>query len=112
MIGDLGAARADYAQAYALGWDAEPGNALLLFEVGDLDAALATLDRTLSGTTWFACELDLHTDDPRQTVGFRLPPCAAVANAALSQTAGLIEVAGKTAFLDAPRQASHSRTAG
>lgn len=39
--------------AYSLGWDAEPGNAMLLFETGDADAALAALDRVLGGTTWF-----------------------------------------------------------
>lgn len=53
MIGDLDAARQDYDMAYSLGWDAEPGNAMLLFETGDADAALAALDRVLGGTTWF-----------------------------------------------------------
>ena len=53
MIGDLDAARADYAAAYAIGWDAEPGNAVLLFESGDADAALAALDRALAGRSWF-----------------------------------------------------------
>ncbi len=53
MIGDLTSARADYDQAYALGWDAEPGNAVLLFETGDLDGALAALDRALQGMSWF-----------------------------------------------------------
>ncbi len=53
MIGDLDKARDDYARAYAVGWDAEPGNAVLLVETGAVDAALGALDRTLSGTTWF-----------------------------------------------------------
>ena len=53
MIGDLDAARADHAAAYAIGWDAEPGNAILLFEAGDADAALAALDRALAGRSWF-----------------------------------------------------------
>jgi DNA-binding winged helix-turn-helix (wHTH) protein len=53
MIGDVAAARADYSEAYALGWDAEPGHAVLLSEAGEVDAALASLDRSLSGTTWF-----------------------------------------------------------
>jgi tetratricopeptide (TPR) repeat protein len=53
MIGDLAAARADYDQAYSLGWDAEPGNAVLLFETGDVDGALAALDRALQGASWF-----------------------------------------------------------
>jgi tetratricopeptide (TPR) repeat protein len=53
MAGDTAAAAADYATAYSLGWDAEPGNALLLFERGDVDGALAALDRALQGQTWF-----------------------------------------------------------
>ena len=53
MIGDLAAARTDYEKAYSLGWDAEPGNAVLLFESGDVDGALAALDRALQGLTWF-----------------------------------------------------------
>jgi DNA-binding winged helix-turn-helix (wHTH) protein len=53
MLGDLDAARADYAAAYAAGWDAEPGNAILLFEEGEVDAALAALDRALAGVSWF-----------------------------------------------------------
>ncbi|RYH05918.1 hypothetical protein EU800_25590 [Tropicimonas sp. IMCC6043] len=53
MIGNLDAARADFEKAYAVGWDGEPGNAVLLAEAGEIDAALAALDRTLSGTTWF-----------------------------------------------------------
>ena len=53
MMGELDAARADYAAAYAVGWDAEPGNAGLLFEAGETDAALAALDRALAGRSWF-----------------------------------------------------------
>jgi DNA-binding winged helix-turn-helix (wHTH) protein len=53
MMGVLDAARADHAAAYAVGWDAEPGNAVLLFEAGDTDAALAALDRALAGRSWF-----------------------------------------------------------
>lgn len=53
MMGDLDGARADHAAAYAVGWDAEPGNAVLLFEAGDTDAALAALDRALAGRSWF-----------------------------------------------------------
>lgn len=53
MMGDLEAARADHATAYAVGWDAEPGNAVLLFEAGDTDGALAALDRALEGRSWF-----------------------------------------------------------
>jgi DNA-binding winged helix-turn-helix (wHTH) protein/tetratricopeptide (TPR) repeat protein len=53
MIGNLAAARADYEAAYAVGWDAEPGNAVLLFESGNVDGALAALDRALEGQSWF-----------------------------------------------------------
>ncbi len=53
MMGELDAARADHAAAYAVGWDAEPGNAVLLFEAGETDAALAALDRALAGRSWF-----------------------------------------------------------
>lgn len=53
MIGDLDAARADYAAAYAVGWDAEPGNAMLLAEQGEIEAALLALERALAGSTWY-----------------------------------------------------------
>ena len=53
MMGDLDGARADYAAAYASGWDAEPGNAFLLAETGQHESALAALDRTLSGASWY-----------------------------------------------------------
>lgn len=53
MMGDSDAARADYARAHAAGWDAEPGNAVLLAGQGEVDAALAALDRSLASTTWY-----------------------------------------------------------
>lgn len=53
MIGDLEAARKDYAKAYAMGWDGEPGNAVLLFESGDVVGALSALGRVLEGQSWF-----------------------------------------------------------
>lgn len=53
MLGDFTTADADYAMAYALGWDAEPGNAVRLFEQGDAAAALTALDRALQGRGWF-----------------------------------------------------------
>lgn len=53
MLGDFATAEADYAMAYALGWDAEPGNAVRLFENGDAAAALTALDRALQGRGWF-----------------------------------------------------------
>lgn len=53
MMGDFATADADYAMAYSLGWDAEPGNAVRLFEKGDAAGALTALDRVLAGTGWF-----------------------------------------------------------
>ena len=53
MVGDLAGARADYSSAYAVGWDAEPGNAILLAEAGETTAALQALDRALAGTSWY-----------------------------------------------------------
>ncbi|MCB2137449.1 MAG: winged helix-turn-helix domain-containing protein [Rhodobacteraceae bacterium] len=53
MIGDLDAAREDYGAAYAIGWDAEPGNAVLLADEGKFEAALMALDRALAGASWF-----------------------------------------------------------
>jgi DNA-binding winged helix-turn-helix (wHTH) protein len=53
MLGDFRTAEADYATAYAVGWDAEPGHAVLLFEQGKPDAALAALDRALAGKSWW-----------------------------------------------------------
>jgi tetratricopeptide (TPR) repeat protein len=52
-LGDAEAARKDYDRAHELGWDAEPGNALLLFESGDADGAVAALDRVLASNDWF-----------------------------------------------------------
>ena len=53
MLGDDTQAAADYQMAYELGWDAEPGNAVLLAERGDVDAVLAALDRSIQGVSWF-----------------------------------------------------------
>ena len=55
-IGDLDAAREDYAKAYQCGWDAEPGNAVLLHEAGDADGAIAALDRVLATSNWFGMQ--------------------------------------------------------
>lgn len=54
--GDIEAARADYAKAYAIGWDAEPGNAILLHEAGDTDGAITALDRVLASVGWFGLQ--------------------------------------------------------
>ena len=53
MLGDERQAAADYETAYSLGWDAEPGHAILLAGRGDYEAALAALDGSLEGQSWF-----------------------------------------------------------
>ncbi|HTU63755.1 MAG TPA: hypothetical protein VMF89_35065, partial [Polyangiales bacterium] len=55
-IGDLAAAKEDYRSAYATGWDAEPGNALLLADGGDVAGALSALDRVLASLGWFGLQ--------------------------------------------------------
>lgn len=55
-IGNTEAALAAYDKAYALGWDAEPGHALLLLERGDPDAAYASLERSLIGQSWWTLQ--------------------------------------------------------
>ncbi len=55
-IGDIDAAKEDYRKAYAAGWDAEPGNALLLSEDGDVEGALSALDRVLASAGWFGLQ--------------------------------------------------------
>lgn len=55
-LGDLDAAREDYAMAYQCGWDAEPGSAVLLHEAGDTDGAIAALDRALANANWFSLQ--------------------------------------------------------
>ena len=53
MLGDYKTAEADYAMAYSVGWDAEPGHAVMLFEQGKPDAALAALERAMQGKSWW-----------------------------------------------------------
>jgi DNA-binding winged helix-turn-helix (wHTH) protein len=52
-IGDTVAARAAYEKSYALGWNPEPGNAMLLLELGEPEAAYAALERSLIGQNWW-----------------------------------------------------------
>jgi DNA-binding winged helix-turn-helix (wHTH) protein/ATP/maltotriose-dependent transcriptional regulator MalT len=56
MIGDDAAAMACYDKAYALGWDGEPGRAMLLLERGEADAAYASLERCLIGKSWWTLQ--------------------------------------------------------
>lgn len=54
--GDSERALAAYQKAYALGWDAEPGHAMLLVERGEADAACACLERSLVGQSWWTLQ--------------------------------------------------------
>ena len=55
-IGDTDAARAAYEKSYALGWNPEPGYALLLLEEGEAEAAYAALERSLIGPSWWTLQ--------------------------------------------------------
>jgi len=54
--GDSDAALAAYQHAYALGWDPEPGHAMLLLERGDANAACTSLERSLVGQNWWTLQ--------------------------------------------------------
>jgi DNA-binding winged helix-turn-helix (wHTH) protein len=56
VIGNDDAAFEHYEKAYALGWDAEPGHAMLLLERGEADAAYASLERSLVGNGWWTLQ--------------------------------------------------------
>ena len=55
-IGDTDAAQAAYEKCYALGWSPEPGQAMLLLEQGDANAAYASLERGLIGQSWWTLQ--------------------------------------------------------
>jgi DNA-binding winged helix-turn-helix (wHTH) protein len=55
-IGDTDAASAAYDKAYAVGWDPEPGRAMLLLERGETEAAYASLERSLIGQNWWTLQ--------------------------------------------------------
>lgn len=55
-IGNVDAARTAYEKSYALGWNPEPGYALLLLESGDAEAAFASLERSLIGQNWWTMQ--------------------------------------------------------
>ena len=55
-IGDVDAALAAYDKAYALGWDPEPGHAMLLLERGEAEAAYVSLERSLIGQSWWTLQ--------------------------------------------------------
>jgi tetratricopeptide (TPR) repeat protein len=54
--GDSDAAFAAYQKAYALGWDPEPGHAMLLLERGEAEAAYVSLERSLVGRSWWTLQ--------------------------------------------------------
>jgi DNA-binding winged helix-turn-helix (wHTH) protein len=55
-IGDADAALAAYEKAYTLGWDPEPGHAMLLLEQGEAEAAYVSLERSLIGQSWWTLQ--------------------------------------------------------
>jgi tetratricopeptide (TPR) repeat protein len=55
-MGNTEAAFAAYQTSYGLGWSPEPGHALLLLERGDPQAALACLERSLIGQSWWTLQ--------------------------------------------------------
>lgn len=55
-LGDEKGASHEYDRAYQIGWDGEPGHAILLHLAGDDDGALAALDRVLANTGWFGLQ--------------------------------------------------------
>jgi tetratricopeptide (TPR) repeat protein len=55
-IGNTDAAFAAYEKSYALGWNPEPGLALLLLERGEKEAAYASLERSLIGQNWWTLQ--------------------------------------------------------
>lgn len=50
--GDLAQAEADYRAAHEVGWDPQPGHALLLLEQGNAEGAFRSLERSLLSTAW------------------------------------------------------------
>ncbi len=55
-MGDDDAALAAYERSYALGWDPQPGHAMLLLERGELESAYLAIERSLIGETWWTLQ--------------------------------------------------------
>jgi hypothetical protein len=55
-INATGAALRACDKAYELGWNPEPGRALLLLERGEVEAAYASLERSLIGQCWWTLQ--------------------------------------------------------
>ncbi|MEH2513327.1 DNA-binding winged helix-turn-helix (wHTH) protein [Nitrobacteraceae bacterium AZCC 1564] len=63
VLGDIRSAMGDedealvaYERSYALGWDPQPGHAMLLLERGHFDAAYLSLERSLIGESWWTLQ--------------------------------------------------------
>lgn len=55
-IGNVDEARAAYDKCFAMGWDAEPGYAMQLLELGDAEGAYVSLERSLIGHSWWTLQ--------------------------------------------------------
>lgn len=55
-IGDFDAASIAYDRSDALGWNPEPGRAMLLLERGEPEAAYSSLERSLIGQSWWTLQ--------------------------------------------------------
>jgi DNA-binding winged helix-turn-helix (wHTH) protein len=55
-IGNTAEAQTAYEKSYSLGWDPEPGHALLLLDLGQPEAAYASLERSLIGQSWWTLQ--------------------------------------------------------
>lgn len=55
-IGDDDEAAEAYEKSYALGWDPQPGHAMLLLERGEFEAAYLGLERSLVGQSWWTLQ--------------------------------------------------------
>jgi DNA-binding winged helix-turn-helix (wHTH) protein len=55
-IGNTEQAREAYNTCHAMGWNADPGYAMLLLELGDAEGAYSSLERSLIGHGWWALQ--------------------------------------------------------
>ncbi|MBX3533760.1 MAG: transcriptional regulator [Xanthobacteraceae bacterium] len=55
-IGNDDEALEAYDKSYSLGWDPEPGRAMLMLERGDAEGAYASLERSLIGKGWWTLQ--------------------------------------------------------
>lgn len=74
-LGDAEAAMGCYERALALGWDANPGLAMLLLDRGEAEAACESLERSLIGQDWWTLQrrvmLQAHLAVASATAGRR-----------------------------------------